>query len=334
MGSWDDMVHHNFYLSERYEENFRAIFRDYQLPDDPSFYAVVPTKTEPRMAPDGMESLFVLVPVPHSGRLNRDRDGDVFGRRSTGTGAPVRARPWARGLREVRTPETGGTSTTWRRGPRSASGTASSRSGYFRPPMVSKAVEGMYFVGASTRPGTGVPLVTIGARLVADRIGREVGAREARPRGRKEAGRWALARRGIRACRKVQKAQSRTYYLDPAIPAEVRPHVQALYAFMRYADEIVDTPHDLPLDAQLAVLEEFEAETLAAARGRGPQPHTARLRRHGAPVRHRPRDHNSLHEEHEDGHQRVPLPDVFRPGGTLTERSRGRPHDVQGGRGG
>ena len=47
--------------------------------------------------------------------------------------------------------------------------------GYFRPPMVSKAVQRMYFVGASTRPGTGVPLVTIGARLVADRIGREVG---------------------------------------------------------------------------------------------------------------------------------------------------------------
>ena len=46
--------------------------------------------------------------------------------------------------------------------------------GYFRPPMVSKSVDRLYFVGASTRPGTGVPLVTIGARLVADRIGREV----------------------------------------------------------------------------------------------------------------------------------------------------------------
>jgi phytoene dehydrogenase-like protein len=40
--------------------------------------------------------------------------------------------------------------------------------------MVSKSVEGLYFVGASTRPGTGVPLVTIGARLVSDRIKREV----------------------------------------------------------------------------------------------------------------------------------------------------------------
>jgi phytoene synthase len=36
---------------------------------------------------------------------------------------------------------------------------------------------------------------------------------------------------------------------------------------MRYADEIVDHPHDLPLDAQLSVLEEFEAETMAAVSG-------------------------------------------------------------------
>jgi 15-cis-phytoene synthase len=69
-------------------------------------------------------------------------------------------------------------------------------------------------------------------------------------------------------CRKVQKAHSRTYYFSTRLfPAEVRPRVHALYAFMRYADEIVDTPHELPLDAQLSVLEEFEAETMAAVSG-------------------------------------------------------------------
>jgi phytoene synthase len=69
-------------------------------------------------------------------------------------------------------------------------------------------------------------------------------------------------------CRKVQKSHSRTYYFSTRLfPAEVRPRVHALYAFMRYADEIVDTPHDLPLAAQLSVLEEFEAETMAAVSG-------------------------------------------------------------------
>jgi phytoene synthase len=69
-------------------------------------------------------------------------------------------------------------------------------------------------------------------------------------------------------CRRVQKAHSRTYYFSTRLfPAEVRPRVHALYAFMRYADEIVDHPHELPLEAQLSVLEEFEAETMAAVSG-------------------------------------------------------------------
>ena len=69
-------------------------------------------------------------------------------------------------------------------------------------------------------------------------------------------------------CRRVQKAHSRTYYFSTRLfPAEVRPRVHALYAFMRYADEIVDHPHELPLDAQLAVLKDFEAETMAAVAG-------------------------------------------------------------------
>jgi len=69
-------------------------------------------------------------------------------------------------------------------------------------------------------------------------------------------------------CRRVQKAHSRTYYFSTRLfPAEVRPRVHALYAFMRFADEIVDTPHDLPPGAQLSVLDELEAETMAAISG-------------------------------------------------------------------
>jgi phytoene synthase len=85
--------------------------------------------------------------------------------------------------------------------------------------------------------------------------------------GKKLDGSLSLAE-SYELCRKVQKAHSRTYYFSTRLfPAEVRPHVHALYAFMRYADEIVDTPHDLPLDAQLSVLEEFEAETMGALSG-------------------------------------------------------------------
>jgi 15-cis-phytoene synthase len=69
-------------------------------------------------------------------------------------------------------------------------------------------------------------------------------------------------------CREVQRSHSRTYYFSTRLfPKEVRPHVHALYAFMRYADEIVDNPGALDLGEQLAALERFEAETMAAVSG-------------------------------------------------------------------
>lgn len=69
-------------------------------------------------------------------------------------------------------------------------------------------------------------------------------------------------------CRRVHKAHSRTYYFSTSLfPKEVRPHVHALYGFMRYADEIVDNPGAASLGEQLSGLEAFEAETLAAVAG-------------------------------------------------------------------
>ena len=69
-------------------------------------------------------------------------------------------------------------------------------------------------------------------------------------------------------CRRAQRSHSRTYYFSTQLfPPEVRPHVHALYAFMRYADELVDNPGMTSLDEQLVALEAFEAETLAAVSG-------------------------------------------------------------------
>jgi phytoene desaturase len=176
-GKLENMVHHNFYLSGRYRDNFEAIFRDRTLPQDPSFYTVVPSKTEPRMAPEGMESLFVLVPVPHLGpNVDWDRDGDAFREKVYGLLERRCGLDRSRVVYEkARTPLDWRDEYNLEEGAAFGIGHGIFQVGYFRPPMVSKAVQGMYFVGASTRPGTGVPLVTIGARLVADRIGREVG---------------------------------------------------------------------------------------------------------------------------------------------------------------
>jgi phytoene desaturase len=175
----DHMAHHNFYLSSRYKENFEAIFRDGELPEDPSFYAVVASRTEAGLAPEGMDSLFVLVPVPHLGpNVDWERDGEEFKEKVYGMLEERCGIENVRGhivFEEVRTPEDWRDDYNLEEGAAFGLGHGIFQVGYFRPPMKSRSVENLYFVGASTRPGTGVPLVTIGARLVANRIFREIG---------------------------------------------------------------------------------------------------------------------------------------------------------------
>jgi phytoene desaturase len=176
---YDHLLHHNVYLSKDYRENFEAIFRHGHLPADPSFYANVASRTDPAAAPEGMAALYVLVPVPHLGPgVDWEREGGTFKERVYGL---LEEKMGIEDIRQriafekIRTPQ------DWKRdynlevGAAFGIGHGISQVGYFRPPLASRSIGRLYFVGASTRPGTGVPLVTIGARFAAERIGREVG---------------------------------------------------------------------------------------------------------------------------------------------------------------
>jgi phytoene desaturase len=176
---YDHLLHHNVYLSKDYRENFEAIFRHGRLPADPSFYANVASRTDPAAAPEGMAALYVLVPVPHLGPgVDWESEGGTFKERVYGLLEEKMGMEDIRqriAFEKIRTPQ------DWKRdynlevGAAFGIGHGISQVGYFRPPLASRSIGRLYFVGASTRPGTGVPLVTIGARLAAERIGREVG---------------------------------------------------------------------------------------------------------------------------------------------------------------
>lgn len=172
----EKLLHHNFFLSARYRENFEDIFHRRVLPDDPSFYVAAPSRTDPGMAPEGGDSLLVLVPVPHlGGRVDWRREEAGFRERvygllekrcGIGRGSVLYER--------VRTPEDWRAEYNLERGAAFGLGHGILQVGYFRPPLASRSVRGLYFVGASTHPGTGVPLVGIGARLVSGRMQRDL----------------------------------------------------------------------------------------------------------------------------------------------------------------
>jgi len=56
---------HNIFLAKEYKESFDAIFKKHLIPDDPSFYVNVPSRVDPTAAPEGQDSVVVLVPVGH-----------------------------------------------------------------------------------------------------------------------------------------------------------------------------------------------------------------------------------------------------------------------------
>jgi 15-cis-phytoene synthase len=70
----------------------------------------------------------------------------------------------------------------------------------------------------------------------------------------------AALERSYAICREINRRHGQTYYRSTALLArDVRPHVHALYAFCRHADDIVDDLGDAPVDARAAALHEFGA---------------------------------------------------------------------------
>ena len=169
----DGMLHHNVYLCKDFKNNLEEIFDEKKLPTDPSFYTYIPTKTDPSLAPKGKSVVYILVPAPNLQGKNNWESGipklrkKVLSRLKTEFGQDIE--PLIE-TEAVFTPQDFETKFNLTAG--SAFGLTHHfmQSGYFRPHNVARGVKGLYFVGASTYPGGGIPMVTLSAKLVHERI--------------------------------------------------------------------------------------------------------------------------------------------------------------------
>jgi phytoene desaturase len=171
---------HNVFLSGDYRASFDRIFRDHTLPDEPSFYVHAPARTDPGAAPSGQDTLFVLVPAGHLD-ASAPEDWEILKTRAR---AAVLRRLQAAGVPDLDKHlkfEVSYTPHDWLALYNLAKGSAFSLShnftqvGYLRPHNRHDRYTNLYFVGGSTHPGTGLPIVLISARLTSERILQEVG---------------------------------------------------------------------------------------------------------------------------------------------------------------
>jgi len=178
------LVHHNIILGPRYEPLLDDIFRRKTLAEDFSLYLHMPTVTDPSLAPPGCESFYVLSPVPH---LSPHVDWRTAAK-------PYRDRIMA-ALEERFMPGLSGHIATERmidprhfrdtlnsyRGSAFAIEPVLTQSAYFRPHNRSEDVPNLYFVGAGTHPGAGLPGVLSSAKIVEKLIGPAAHAPEPPP---------------------------------------------------------------------------------------------------------------------------------------------------------
>ena len=166
---------HTLFLADDYEENFHSIFKHFTLPDNPSLYIHAPQRLDPSAAPEGQDTLIGIVPVGH---LDETHEQDWVKIRDEARKA-VFARLAILGITDLQQHikfEVNYTPLSWRKRYNLMKGATHGLShtltqlGYFRPHNRHPDYENMYFVGASTHPGTGIPTALISARLVAKRI--------------------------------------------------------------------------------------------------------------------------------------------------------------------
>lgn len=176
-GEVEELAHHTLVLPKDWDPHFESIFDRPAWPDDPAYYICVPSKTEATVAPPGHSNLFVLVPIaagledtPDLRATYRDK---VLADIALHTGTDVRDRIRFERIMCV---------ADFERRYHSSEGTALGlahtlrQTAFLRPPHRSRKLPGMYFVGAFTTPGIGMPMCLISGEVTSRMIEEDLGA--------------------------------------------------------------------------------------------------------------------------------------------------------------
>ncbi|KAL4891159.1 phytoene dehydrogenase [Aspergillus ambiguus] len=171
---------HNIFLADDYRQSFDAIFDKHSIPSDPSFYVNVPSRIDSTAAPTGKEAIVVLIPVGNltsSGYSDADNQWELAVQRAKDfVLETIERQIGTKDLRSKIVYEEHETPVTWQRKYNLDRGAilglshSFSNVTCFRPKTKHPSIQNLYFVGASTHPGTGVPICLASAKLIGFRI--------------------------------------------------------------------------------------------------------------------------------------------------------------------
>ena len=166
---YEEVAHHTISLGPRYKGLLTDIFDKKHLAEDFSLYLHRPTATDPNLAPEGCDAFYVLSPVPH---LDSGVDWRIEAERYRAKVEAALERTLLPGLKQsivssrLLTPLNFQHELLSQKGAAFGLAPVLTQSAYFRPHNASQDVEGLYFVGAGTHPGAGVPGVLSSAKVL------------------------------------------------------------------------------------------------------------------------------------------------------------------------
>ena len=172
---YKELPPHTLFLADDYSANFDSIIRNLDLPANPSLYVHAPARLDPAMAPDGQDTIIGIVPVGHMSE-NVEQDWAEIRDKAR---QHVFRRLAALGISDLEEHikfEVNFTPLSWRKRYNLMKGSTHglchnlTQLGYFRPHNRHSRYHNLYFVGASTHPGTGMPTAMVSGRLAANRI--------------------------------------------------------------------------------------------------------------------------------------------------------------------
>lgn len=176
-GDHHQLAHHNIFFSADYPAEFRAIFDAKHPPEAPTIYISITSKTDHEHAPAGHENWFILVNAPAiSERFEwaseKQRYRDLVLKQLALAGVDVRGKIK---VEQIITPnDLENMSGAWR-GALYGPSPNSKWTAFRRPHNRAVSPRGLYFVGGTTHPGGGVPMVTLSGKVAAEMVLEDLG---------------------------------------------------------------------------------------------------------------------------------------------------------------
>ena len=166
---YHEVKHHTIWMGERYRDLLDDIFNKGILADDFSLYIHRPTATDPSFAPEGMDSYYVLAPVPNlKSRIDWSREGPKLKMRIIAELEATLLPELSEFITEIfwMTPEDFRDDYLSHEGSGFSVSPLLTQSAWFRFHNRAEGLQNLYLVGAGTHPGAGLPGVLCSAKVV------------------------------------------------------------------------------------------------------------------------------------------------------------------------